>query len=206
MIISFGGASAIGKTTLCQSFSNTHTIIPEANILFKDEKREGDFWYYEKQVERFQLAISSRRDAIFDGDIFQPIWYNWIYNYPPQFSSKEATHQFYLEKIMENKISFPDLYIIFFTNVENLKFRKKNDSTRQRRNFEKHLRLIEPHKKYFNFLKNETDIPVELVEYDNFESTQEKVLDLMNRYSFVNLDSVTNFKKIVNWLEGTTPF
>lgn len=205
MIISFGGASAIGKTTLCQSFSDTHAIIPEANILFKNEKREGDFWYYEKQVERFRVARSSEKDAIFDGDIFQPIWYNWIYGYPSEFSSKEATHQFYLEKIMDNKISFPDLYIIFFTEMENLKFRKENDSTRQRRNFEKHLRLIEPHKKYFNFLKNETDIPVEFVEYDNLETTRKKVFDLMNRYSSVKLDSATNFKKIVNWLEKSTP-
>ena len=106
---------------------------------------------------------------------------------------------------MENKISFPDLYIIFFTNVENLKFRKENDSTRQRRNFEKHLRLIEPHKKYFNFLKNETDIPVEFVEYENIETTQQKVLNLMNQHPFVELDSATNFKKIVNWLEQSTP-
>lgn len=206
MLISFGGASAIGKTTLCQSFSNTHLIIPEANILFKNEKREREFWYYQKQVERFQLANLSEKDAIFDGDIFQPIWYNWIYGYPSQFSSKEATHQFYLEKIMENEISFPDLYIIFFTNLENLKFRKENDLTRQRRNFEKHLRLINPHKKYFNFLKNETDIPVELVEFEHLETTQEKVHTLMNQYSSIDLDSVANFKKIVNWLENSTPF
>ncbi|MFK7773769.1 MAG: hypothetical protein AB8F94_16580 [Saprospiraceae bacterium] len=206
MLISFGGASAIGKTTLCQTFSNTHLIIPEANILFENEKREGEFWYYQKQVERFQLANLSKKDAIFDGDIFQPIWYNWIYGYPAQFSSKEVTHQFYLEKIMENEISFPDLYIIFFTNLENLKSRKENDLTRQRRNFEKHLRLIHPHKKYFNFLKNETDIPVEFVEYKDLETTQETVLALMNRFQSTDLDSVTNFKKIVNWLENSTPF
>lgn len=202
MIISFGGASAIGKTTLCQSFSDTHFIVPEVNILFAQEESSGKLWYYEKQVERFQLAKSSDRDAIFDGDIFQPIWYNWIYGYPKEFASKEETHSFYLEKIKENQIAFPDLYIIFFTSVENLKFRKENDQTRRRRNFEKHLQLIKPHRAYFDFLKKETSIPVEFVEYNDFETTKQKVIDLMDGYKNNNINTLSEFDKILEWINA----
>ena len=205
MIISFGGASSIGKTTLCQSFSITHVIIPEVNILCANEKRKGKFWYYEKQVERFQIAFSANKNAIFDGDVFQPIWYNWIYGYPKEFDSKVETHQFYLEKLIDEKICFPDLYIIFFANLEVLKLRKEKDLTRRRRNFEKHIRLIEPQKRYFEFLKKETDIQVEFVEFDNLEKVKKKVNELMNHCQPKQIDQVANFKKIEQWLEKQTP-
>ena len=46
MIIPFGGASSITKTTLSQSFSSdSHLITPEINLLFENEKREGKFYF-----------------------------------------------------------------------------------------------------------------------------------------------------------------
>ncbi|MFK7983488.1 MAG: hypothetical protein AB8G86_26140 [Saprospiraceae bacterium] len=57
MNICFEGPSAIGKTTLSQSFSPTYQIIPEVNLLFPKEKNQGKFWYYQKQVERSEYAI-----------------------------------------------------------------------------------------------------------------------------------------------------
>lgn len=125
MIISIGGASAIGKTTLSQSFSDSHLIIPEVNLLFENEKREGKFWYYEKQIERFQLAKNSDKVAILDGDAFQPIWYNWIYKYPNDFLSQAETHKFYLEKINVTQLAFPDLYIIFFYQLEDSQIQER---------------------------------------------------------------------------------
>lgn len=205
MIFSFGGASAIGKTTLCNFFSDTHFIIPEVNLLFEKEKREGKFWYYEKQVERYQMAKSASKDSIFDGDIFQPVWYNWIYGYPKEFPSQAATNSFYLEKIRERKIGFPDLYIIFFTTENELRKRKEQDATRRRRNFEKHLLLIEPHLKYIEFLKNETAIPIELVEYKGIEETKEKVNLLMNTAQPSVIDVAKEFKRISNWLASNQP-
>ncbi|MEM6967459.1 MAG: hypothetical protein AAF573_22035 [Bacteroidota bacterium] len=201
MIFSFGGASAIGKTTLCEAFSDTHLTIPEVNLLFQNEERAGKLWYYEKQVERYRMAKNAKRDIIFDGDIFQPIWYNWIYGYPKVFASKEETQDFYLKKIQEGEIAFPDLYLIFYTAVEELRKRKERDKNRRRRNFEKHIQLIEPHKKYFNFLKKETAIPVAFVEYRSVEATKIIVSQLMKNALVTDYDAPSEFEKIIRWLE-----
>ena len=54
------------------------------------------------------MARASPTQSILDGDVFQPIWYNWACRYPPEFLSKEETHAFYKSMLAEEKIAFPD--------------------------------------------------------------------------------------------------
>ncbi|EZH75868.1 hypothetical protein ATO12_03500 [Aquimarina atlantica] len=203
MIVCFEGPSAIGKTQLSKQLNKTSVIIPEVNVLFKGEEKKDTFWYYKKQIERYQLSLESDEMSILDGDIFQPLWYNWIYCYPAEFYSKEETHAFFLKAIRENRICFPDLYILFETTVNKLKERKKNDLTRSRRNFEKHLKMIQPQRKYFAFLKEKTDINVEFVEYDDLESTKRRVLEIISTNQKREINCENNFKQITNWLDKT---
>ncbi len=200
LIVCFEGPSGIGKTTMGELLSDDFNIVPEVNLLFKRTGNEPKFWYCEKQVERYEICKKSSKSSILDGDIFQPIWYNWVCNYPPVFLSKEETHNFYRTCLDEERIAFPDLYIIFETDVEELWIRKERDKKRQRRNFEKHLKIIEPLKEYYKFLDQKTDLEVRFIEYTNIETTKEKVLSTIKKNNKKSIDDLKVFGQIEDWI------
>jgi hypothetical protein len=152
-IICLEGASAVGKTTTSIGIAkNTSTfIIPEVNLLFERPKKESKTWYLERQVERWQIAqekIKEYDTLILDGDIFQPLSYNWCFDFKLYNQSLDFLYRFYLSEIKAGRIDFPDKYFYLVTTRENLRYRKENDCTRKRRNFEKHLDILEPHERY----------------------------------------------------------
>jgi adenylate kinase family enzyme len=168
MLICFEGPSAVGKTTMCAALQSDFFIIPEVNLLYKRPKAAHKYWYYEKQMARFQLAKKVSKNAIFDGDTLQPFWYNWSYDFPKEYPNLEETTQFYLKEITANNFEFPDLYIVFTISESELIKRKENDSTRRRGGFNKHLRLLDTQKQYFEFLKKETDLAIVFIENKDF--------------------------------------
>ena len=200
MKICFEGPSGIGKTTLSQLLSKEYKIIPEVNKLFKEEKNEGGLWYYKKQVERYQLSEISN-NTIFDGDIFQPLWYNWSYNFPKGYLSIDEMKAFYEVEINNKNIQFPDLYIIFQTSVENLRKRKAKDKTRRRRYFEKHLQLLKTQPLYFGFLKKEFPYLVEFVTFDSLLQAEAQVRKIIiSRKNKVAHNSLQILNVITDWL------
>lgn len=203
-IICFEGPSGIGKTTLSELLSDVYHIVPEVNLLFQRTNNEPKYWYLERQVERYELCKQSDRISILDGDIFQPIWYNWVCNYPANFLSKKETHEFYKTKLFEGEITFPDLYIIFHVDKKELWIRKERDKTRQRRNFEKHLKIIEPLKEYYQFLDQETDIEMKFIHYNNIENTKKEVVDSIGNLYRKNKDHVKIFEQIEHWINRKT--
>lgn len=77
-IIAFEGASAVGKSTTCCELEKNYGayIIPEVNSLFERPKNEHRTWYFEKQVERWNIAVQKSEQyelVILDGDIYQPL-------------------------------------------------------------------------------------------------------------------------------------
>lgn len=64
------------------------------------------------------------------------------------------------------------------------------------------MHLIEPHKKYFNFVKEETDIQVEFLKYDDFKTTRRRVIELMENCQPNPCNPISNFKKITDWIEN----
>ncbi|OJJ18225.1 hypothetical protein BKI52_25725 [marine bacterium AO1-C] len=201
MIICFEGASAVGKTTLSRSLSAQFDIIAEANQLFTRTGQEERMWYFHKQVERYQMACQSTLPVILDCDVFQPLWYNWIYDYPKEFPSRVETHQFYREQVEQGQIAFPDLYIIFYTTNKQLRQRKQKDATRTRRNFEKHLQLIEPQKRYFQYLKS-IGIAVEFIDYQDFDTTKTRVSNIIASQEASIRTPLEDFQKITAWLDS----
>ena len=201
-IICFEGPSGIGKTTMGKLLSDSYNIVPEVNLLFKRPKSESKYWYHERQVERYELCKKSNKPSILDGDIFQPIWYNWACNYPTNFLSKKETHHFYKTKLLEGQIAIPDLYIIFQASEKELWLRKKRDKTRQRRNFEKHLKIIEPLKTYYQFLDQETAIEMKFIQYGDLEQTKKAVLAAIEGLEKKEIDGLTAFQQIESWING----
>ncbi len=199
--ICFEGPSAVGKTTLCQQFANSHEIIPEVNLLFQRGEDENRYWYLERQVDRFKLATESPRPAIFDGDIFQPVWYNWIYRDRPNQLNQEEILNFYQTRIRSKEIKFPDVYFVFHASEFLLRQRKERDHGRKRRHFEKHLRLIEPQQEYFHFLKEATHIQVEFIEFSDLHSTYAEVNAVLNGFSATDSDHEEALDFIGEWLK-----
>ena len=149
-IACFEGPSAVGKTTTARALQTSHGIevIPDVAGLFERASDEPAFWYFERQVERWQLAQRCSVDVVLDTDPFQPLWYNWAYDFD-DWQSLEVLRTFYRPRIARKEIAFPDLYVLFTANIEALHQRKLSDPARTRRNFERHLRFIEPQKRYF---------------------------------------------------------
>lgn len=201
MIVCFEGPSAIGKTKLSESFSDRFNIVPEVNLLFKSNETASKLWYYEKQVERYRLCQESTKTSILDGDIFQPLWYNWIYGYPSDFPSKQETIEFYSRMIEDGRIKFPDLYIVFHADENELRLRKEKDVSRTRRNFEKHLKLIKPQQEYFNFLDYHTDVDVEFVNFTNLEGTKDIVTSIIQSKTAKEVSDRKVFESLTNWLD-----
>lgn len=201
-IICFEGPSGIGKTTMCQQLSKAFNIVPEVNLLFERPDNEPAYWYLDRQVERYDICNKSVKASILDGDVFQPIWYNWVCGYPKAFLPKAATHEFYKTKLSKGVIRFPDLYIIFQAEVEELRRRKAQDLTRQRRNFEKHLKIIEPLKKYYQFLDQETDLTIRFIDYSDFETAQEEVLVSIKAIKEQAINQLETFHQIEDWLNA----
>ena len=167
-IICLEGASGIGKSTAAKFMEREYGFvrIPEVNELFIRSPNEPDDWYFEMQVKRWELAKNaslSGKVAILDGDHLQPVWYNWIFD-DLNFQPVEAVLAFYSRAFLAGKINFPDAYVVLQLEMDKLRSRKENDKNRGRSNFEMHLRLIEPQRKYFEALQSSGMTGVNFVE------------------------------------------
>lgn len=207
-IICFEGASAVGKTTLSAYLRDKYDafVVAEVNLLFERKSNEPKFWYFEKQIERWKLAVNAAKKhkiVILDGDPFQPLWYNWAYNYDV-LESFETIYHFYRNELQKGEIAFPDKYYLLTIDKNELKKRKTNDFYRTRKNYERHLRFIEPQKAYFNYIKSLNDCLVEFVENIEIEKTGEKIINSIGGEStHSNIDSSLKlFDAIAKWLKN----
>lgn len=206
-IICFEGASAVGKTTLSKYLRDNYNayVIPEVNLLFGRKPDEPKFWYFEKQVERWNLAVKASKNyevVILDGDPFQPLWYNWAYDFDI-LEPLESISGFYREKLAAGKIAFPEKYFILTVETDELSKRKINDASRTRKNFDRHLRFIEPQIAYFNFVKSINSDLVEFIENNEIEKTGEKVISSIGDSCSNKHLSIELFGSIKNWLNKT---
>lgn len=203
-IICFEGPSAVGKTTTANALEASYGafVVPEVNQLFSRPQNPPTEWYFERQADRWSVALEQTKSqhlVILDGDPFQPLWYCWAYDFVG-WHNLSFIEQFYRPRIQNEMIGFPDLYIIFSAGEGELRKRKISDSSRKRRGFEKHLKMIEPQRRYFEgmqtfspnkvlFLKAETiDMNVEFIQKsvsnlikDN-RSESEMLLNKMTRW------------------------
>jgi deoxyadenosine/deoxycytidine kinase len=126
-IICLEGASGVGKSTTSSilEYEFGFEVIPEVNFLFKRSANESDTWYFEKQIERWKLAENiflNGRVAVLDGDIMQPLWYNWIFD-DLGFQAIDQVIEYYSKAIKNRIIKFPDKYFILKASVNELRTR-----------------------------------------------------------------------------------
>ncbi|PGM88157.1 AAA family ATPase [Bacillus cereus] len=190
-IIAFEGASAVGKSTTCRELEKNYGafIIPEVNLLFERPKNEHRTWYFEKQVERWNIAVQKSQQyelVILDGDIYQPL---------------SLIENFYKEKIINEEIGFPDQYFYLYTSEEELRKRKESDGTRKRRNFEQHLHIAKPFQRYYENLNNVTKGYCKLIGVKNVKTNEMEIIKSLKdlkvneeiRFDISRLDAITRW-------------
>ncbi|HEU0052039.1 MAG TPA: AAA family ATPase, partial [Longimicrobium sp.] len=143
-IVCLEGPSAVGKTTLAAALAESvgAFLVPEVNLLFERPADEPTMWYLERQAERWAIAAKEAADGalvVLDGDVFQPLWYNWSYGFEGR-QSLDALEAFYRPRLASGEIGFPALYAVLRASEETLRARKEADATRRRGGFETHLR------------------------------------------------------------------
>ncbi|WP_070128366.1 MULTISPECIES: AAA family ATPase [Bacillus cereus group] len=203
-IIAFEGASAVGKSTTCRELERNYGafIIPEVNVLFERPKKTHRTWYFEKQVERWNIAVQKSQQyelVILDGDIYQPLSYNWCFHFDIFNQPLSLIENFYKEKIINEEIGFPDQYFYLYTSEEELRKRKESDGTRKRRNFEKHLHIAKPFQRYYENLNNVTKGYCKLIGAKNVKTNEMEIMKSLKdlkvneemRFDVSRLDAIT---------------
>ncbi|MBD1913837.1 MULTISPECIES: hypothetical protein [unclassified Leptolyngbya] len=122
MLIALEGAPAVGKSTTSQALVKQHQVfvVPEVNKLFARPQNEPEQWYLNRQVARWEVGLRQVKNCdriLFDGDLFQPLWFSWIYPDEP-WTPLEAAEAFYQEQIVAGRLGFPDVYFILWTSPE----------------------------------------------------------------------------------------
>lgn len=205
-LICLEGASAVGKTSTSREFAKTTNtfVIPEVNLLFERPTVESKTWYLERQIDRWQMAqekLEMYDNVILDGDIFQPLSYNWCYDFNIYNQSLDFIADFYQNEMKEGRIKFPDRYFYLYTDQENLKYRKRNDCTRKRGNFEKHLEIVEPHRRYYKALNSFIPHYVQLITAESIAGNMIAITDNLSSQS-ISFDSVELLDYTLKWLEN----
>ncbi|MFD1511662.1 AAA family ATPase [Halomarina rubra] len=164
-IVCLEGPSGVGKTTAASAFCEAVDAVrvPEVNELFDPPAAPDRTWYVERQCDRWKRALAAERDhdvAVLDGDVFQPLWYNWFAadadDGPGPFATVETVAAFYGERLHERRVGFPDRYLLLGASTAILRERAATDDDRTRRNFEYHLGLVGPQRAYFEALAETT--------------------------------------------------
>ena len=208
-IICFEGASAVGKTTTANAFRSRvgASVVPEVHELYVRPADETPEWYFERQAERWRMAqeqSGSRRLVVLDGDPFQPLWYNWAYNFDG-WQGLDFMERFYRPRVQNGTMRFPDLYVIFSTSESELRARREMDASRRRRGFETHLRMIEPQRRYFSAMRAIAPHRVLFMEAKAIESNVEFIRENVSALEEQDeQSSAMLFDRMMEWLRCNT--
>ncbi len=168
-IVCIEGPSAVGKSSTARYLAEHHEAIhiPEVNLLFERPSGASAYWYFERQVERFQIARAYPKDrlVVLDGDPFQPIWYDLLFPLVTSLSYRQVL-DFYRLQLERGELAWPDRYLILSAPVAELRKRKEADLRFKRRKFEAHLALVDFLPKYFGQLSRG------LVRFQNAETLE----------------------------------
>lgn len=208
MIICLEGPSAVGKTTTCAALVeyNNAFVVPEVNALFERPAQAPADWYLERQVERWEIAqkhATNDRLVILDGDIFQPLWYNWSFGFA-EYQPLSVLSAFYRPRIEAGLIGFPDHYVHLFVDVNALRLRKEADQTRSRRGFDSHLRLLQTQPRYFEMLSSLMPGKVHSVEAKSVETNLHHISECSAMPVPTVMTSLEIFDEIAEWLQTNT--
>ena len=210
-IIFIEGLSAVGKTTTSYEIARRCNayVVDEVPPLFQVPDNlageELNAWLMERALDRWRIAQEQADEfdlVILDGDHIK-IWYDWIYG--PEGDSWKRCHKYLREKIEEGSLGLPDGYFLLSASEDKLRTRKLSDSTRSRRNFEKHLKLIEPQKRFFESLNVLLPGYVSTIESLEPQRTAGEIPNGVSRLPKMDRHSLEIIDEMGNWLCKNLP-
>jgi hypothetical protein len=140
---------------------------------------------------------------VLDGDVFQPLWYNWTYGFE-RWEDLDGLEAFYRPRVASGEVGFPDVYVILGASTEALRRRKEGDAARQRRGFEIHLKLVEPQRRYFEAMGELAPGLVRFVDAEYAAQTVSAVAEAAREARAVERP-VELFDGMVWWLRENRP-
>ncbi len=204
MIICLEGPSAVGKTTTCSALVEQNAyVVPEVNALFERPAQTSADWYLERQVERWEIAqehSTNGRLVILDGDVFQPLWYNWSFGFA-EYQPLDTLSAFYRPCVEAGLIGFPDHYVHLFIDENELRLRKAADQTRSRRGFEPNLRLLQTQPRYFEMLSGLMPGRVHGVEAKSVETNLQCIFKCSAVLPLTAMTPLEIFNNSIEWLQ-----
>ncbi len=205
MIICLEGPSAVGKTTTCSALAaqNNAFVVPEVNALFERPAQAPPDWCLERQVERWAIAqkhSANGKLVVLDGDVFQPLWYNWAFGFA-EYQPLDALSEFYRPRIEAGKIGFPDHYVHLFIDKNELRRRKEADQTRTRRGFDSNLRLLQTQPLHFEMLSGLMPGRVHSTEAKSVETNLRYILKCSAMAALAATTSLEVFDNSIEWLQ-----
>jgi hypothetical protein len=204
MILCLEGASAVGKTTTCRALEARlkAAVVPEVNALFERPHSAPDDWYLERQVDRYTRACQALEThplAVLDGDPFQPLWYNWSFGFK-DCQSLDHLRGFFRPLVASGTLSLPARYFLLVTDEGELRRRREADQTRSRRNFERHLCLVETQRRYFSAMATLAPHLVEVIAADSVQGNLAYIQEGINSAP-ATVDALKLFDALVGWLK-----
>lgn len=217
-ILTLEGPSSVGKTTTAKAFCETESAVrvPEVNERFDITQNDSTTWYYERQCDRWRRAVELEEEyevVILDGDVFQPLWYNWSIRSLPEdertldpFASMETISDFYRRTLSDREIGFPDRYYVLTADERTLRHRKANDETRARNNFEAHVRIADAQRAYWNYLQSQSPDRLRFVQATSVAETRTRLsCDDLPGADHAHRWSVELLEALLHWLDETAP-
>ena len=113
--------------------------------------------------------------------------------------------QFYRSHIEDGSMGFSDAYFVLYSNEADLRERKESDPTRERREFEKHLNLIEPQKRLFTALNDVVPGYANLIEAKTVDDNVKSIIQFNKSLPKVERHSVELFDFMVMWMKQNAP-
>lgn len=197
------GPSAVGKTTVAKALNQMHGFerIPEVNEIFVRPQNESEFWYLERQVDRWKLATErsmANNNVLLDGDPFQPVWYNPVYP-EKELQPIHLVLEFYINAVAAGEISAPNKYYLLTSSEEKLMERKRNDKSRTRSGFDDNLRFIQPQLCYF---RSFDEISPGIVSFQASDYTQRLVDEIVAGVGFQDDMHLVDKNGLINFFKS----
>ena len=208
-VICLEGPSAVGKTRLAEALEREcgAAVVPELDARDAPPIGRSAAWFAERSAERWQLAVARAAAAPFvvlDGDPFKALWFNWIYA-ADGWEALDIVEPLYRSHLERGALAFPDLYVVLQASADELRARRASDPTRRRRNFETHLRMVRPQRRYFEALRAADPPRVAIVESSRRPELVGRVTDALRSLPARPPDSRRLLEYAIGWVRGHSP-
>jgi hypothetical protein len=209
-IICLEGTSAVGKTTLAAALARTAgaAVVPELDASGAPPIAESAAWFVDAHAAQWQHARALASEAplvVIDGDPFKGLSYNWVFA-ADGWPGIDVQAPFHHAHLAAGTLAFPDLYVVLLATEAQLRARRAGDATRSRRNFEPHLRLAGPHRRYYEALQQAEPSRVLLLDTSARDTLVDTVLAAVKSLPADPPDSMRLFAHMANWVAAHDPF